>query len=204
MAFDPLTIGMLMASLGGTAMQSMGARKSAQAKNRASQEALRLGIERGREFEEKGLALTRKAVEEERGMEEMAGQKKAEALALMAQDNQPAPASRLGAVQSAQRGQASESAAQVIGSEQGAGAMKRKHASTLMPLRQIIENARRDWDVSQQEAISARNNASGGGGLMTLGQILKLAGMAGGAFGPTPAAVPTPVPGPINPNVWSY
>ena len=176
---DPLTIGMIMASLAGTGMQSMAARQDAEAKNRARHSALRAGIERSREFEEKGLALTRKAAEEERELGEMSAQKKGEALALMKKANQRPPASRLGGVQAAQRGQASESAAQVIGSQQGTGAMKRRHAQTLMPLKQIIENARRDWGVSQQEAFSAGNRASGGGGLMTIGTLLKLAPMAG-------------------------
>ena len=183
MPIDPLTIGMIMASLAGTGMQSMAAGKSARAKDRAAQAVLRQGVERGREFEKEGLALTRKAVEEERGMADLAAQKKGEALALMSKKDAIAPTSHLGAVQAAKRGQASESAAKVIGSEQGVGAMRRQHAKTLMPLSQIIENARRDWDVTGQEALSARSGASAGGGLMTIGEILKLAAMAGGTFG---------------------
>lgn len=181
---DPLTIGMIVASLAGTAMQSAGARKNVAAKNRARQKALQEGIKRSREFEKQGLELTRKAAEEEREIGAMSKQKKEEALALMAKKNEQAPTSRLGAVQAAQRGQASESAAKVIGSQMGSSALSRRQADILMPIGEILRNARGDWNATQQQIMQAGANARGGGGLMSIGALLKLAPLAAGAFGP--------------------
>lgn len=182
---DPLTIGMILSSLGGTALSGYASRKDAQAKNRASQAALQKGIERGRDFEKRALEVSRKAVDEERNLSNIEQEEKDQVLALMANKNQQPPDSRLAQVQSAQRGQASESAAKVIGSEKGRGTLRRKQKSTLLPMGQIIRNAQRDWDVTQQEALSARNNARGGGGLMTIAQLMKAAPLlyAGGTAG---------------------
>lgn len=180
---DPLTIGMIIASLAGTAMQGVGAQKNAAAKNRARQEALQEGIKRSREFEKQGLELSRKAAEEERELGAMSEQKKEEALALMAKKNEQDPTTRLGAVQAAQRGQASESAAKVIGSQMGSSGMSRRHAATLMPIGEILRNARGDWNATQQQIEQAGVNASGGGGLMSIGALLKLAPLVAGGFG---------------------
>ena len=181
---DPLTIGMIVAALGGTAMQNMAAQKSAAAKNRARQEAMQAGLQRSREFEKQGFELTRKAAEEERELGAMSQQKKDEALALMAKKNEQAPTTRLGEVQAAQRGQASESAAKVIGSRMGSSALSRRQKATLMPIGEILRNARGDWRATQSEIQQAGANAGGGGGLMSIGSILKLAPMLAGAFGP--------------------
>lgn len=180
---DPLTIGMLVAAMAGTGLSSVAAAKNTEAKNRARQDALRAGQARQRDFEKRGLELARSAVDEERNLSEMQSQKKGEALAMMAKKNQQAPTSRLGKVYSAQRGQASDAAAKVIGTKGGTSALKRKQASTLLPMSTIIKNAQRDWGVSQAEAMSAGNNASGGKGLMTMATLLKLAGMAAGGIG---------------------
>lgn len=185
---DPLTIGMIVAALAGTGMQNMAAQRNAAAKNRARQEAMQAGLRRSREFEQQGFELTRKAAEEERNLGEMSEQKKGEALALMAKRDEQAPTTRLGAVQAAQRGQASESAAKVIGSRMGSSALSRRQKAILMPIGEILRNARGDWSATQQQIQQAGANASGGGGLMSIGSILKLAPLAFGAFGPSPAS----------------
>ena len=183
---DPLTIGMIVAALGGTAMQGMATQKSAAAKNRARQAAMHEGIKRSREFERQGFELTRKAAEEERNLGEISQQKKDEALALMAKKNEQAPTTRLGAVQAAQRGQASESAAKVIGSRMGSSAVSRRQKAALMPIGEILRNARGDWRATQQQIQQAGANADAGGGLMSIGSILKMAPLL--ALGGPPSA----------------
>lgn len=199
---DPLTIGMIVASLAGQAMQSRAAQKSAAAKNRAREAAMQAGIKRSREFEKQGFELTRKAAAEELELGEMSEQKKGEALALMAKRNEQAPTTRLGAVQAAQRGQASESAAKVIGSRMGSSALSRRQKDILMPIGEILRNARGDWRATQQQIQQAGANAGGGGGLMTIGSILKMAPLVAGAFSPAPP-FPAPVGIGFEPTAWA-
>lgn len=184
MPIDPLTIGTIIATLAGTAMQGRAAQQNTAAKNRARQAAMAEGIKRSRGFERQGLDLVRQAAEQERELGAMSEQKKEQALALMAKKNQQEPTTRLGAVQSAQRGQASESAAKVIGSKMGTSALRRRQAGTLMPLGEILRNARGDWNATQQQIMQAGANASGGGGLMSIGALLKLAPLAKGLLKP--------------------